>query len=42
MRNIEIELRVRESKSEKVKKNKIILFGFTIELQCDSTFRIAL
>ena len=23
-----------------VKKNKILIFYFTIELQCDSTFRI--
>jgi len=33
--------RVRETEWRE-KKNKIIFFCFTIELQCDSTFRIAL
>ena len=28
--------------NQTVKKNKILIFCFTIELQCDSTFRIAL
>ena len=41
-RGVERKKNIRLAKVNSEKRNKILLFFFTIELQCDSTFRIAL